>query len=232
MLLTPDEILNHEFTKKGSRAYIASEVDAFLDTVNSDYETLIAERDKLRNDNSGLKARVDELEAKREQVNQSIFVAQEAADRLKQEADVEVKKQLTHAQESATKIISDARTKAEAEASNLAQENADLIDEQNQLRTEVENFKNSFLKLLTLQRKLIENDELAEAVHHLPFGQVTAKRVDNDNTITTEESSAAVEDQQQIEAEALDDTITDAKPASGPVVVFPESEENSNDNNK
>ncbi|MFH0348941.1 DivIVA domain-containing protein [Leuconostoc citreum] len=29
MALTPDEILNHDFTKKGSRAYIASEVDAF-----------------------------------------------------------------------------------------------------------------------------------------------------------------------------------------------------------
>ena len=29
MGLTPDEILNHEFTKKGSRAYVASEVDAF-----------------------------------------------------------------------------------------------------------------------------------------------------------------------------------------------------------
>ncbi|CAM3137386.1 DivIVA domain-containing protein [Leuconostoc rapi] len=230
MLLTPDEILNHEFTKKGSRAYIASEVDAFLDTVNSDYETLIAERDKLHNDNSSLQARVDELEAKREQVNQSIFVAQEAADRLKQEADVEVKKQLTHAQESATKIISDARTKAESEASNLAQENADLIDEQNQLRTEVENFKNSFLKLLTLQRKLIENDELAEAVHHLPLGEATAKRVDH--VATNDDVLPDVEDQQQVVSETTDDTTTEAKPASGPVVVFPESEENSNDNNK
>ncbi|CCJ67074.1 Cell division initiation protein DivIVA [Leuconostoc pseudomesenteroides 4882] len=29
MALSPDEILNHEFTKKGSKAYVATEVDAF-----------------------------------------------------------------------------------------------------------------------------------------------------------------------------------------------------------
>ncbi|MDU7282159.1 MAG: DivIVA domain-containing protein, partial [Leuconostoc citreum] len=106
MALTPDEILNHDFTKKGSRAYIASEVDAFLDQVNGDYEAIIAERDRFANEKEQLQVKVDELEAKREQVNQSIFVAQEAAERLKKDADAEVKKQLMHAQESATKIIS------------------------------------------------------------------------------------------------------------------------------
>ena len=143
MGLTPDEILNHEFTKKGSRAYVASEVDAFLDQINSDYEVLIADRDRLVHENAQLQVRVDELEAKREQINQSIFVAQEAADRLKQDADAEVKKQLMHAQESATKIISDARTKAAAEATYLAEENAALVAEQNLLRAEVESFKDS-----------------------------------------------------------------------------------------
>ncbi len=142
MALTPDEILNHEFTKKGSKAYIATDVDAFLDQINGDYEALIAERDELKHQNELAQVKIEELESKRDQVNQSIFVAQEAADRLKQDADVEVKKQLTHAQESATKIINDARAKADADAVRLAQENADLTNEQNQLRTEVEDFKN------------------------------------------------------------------------------------------
>ena len=111
MALSPDEILNHEFTKKGSKAYVATEVDAFLDQVNSDYEALIAERDALKVQLEQSQSQVEALEAKREQVNQSIFVAQEAADRLKKDADVEVKKQLTHAQEAATKIISDSRVR-------------------------------------------------------------------------------------------------------------------------
>ena len=128
MALSPDEILNHEFTKKGSKAYVATEVDAFLDQVNSDYEALIAERDALKVQLEQSQSQVEALEAKREQVNQSIFVAQEAADRLKKDADVEVKKQLTHAQEAATKIISDSRVKAEAEAERLAQENAELTN--------------------------------------------------------------------------------------------------------
>ncbi|ORI85447.1 DivIVA domain-containing protein [Leuconostoc lactis] len=216
MGLTPDEILNHEFTKKGSRAYVASEVDAFLDQINSDYEALIADRDRLVHENAQLHVRVDELEAKREQVNQSIFVAQEAADRLKQDADAEVKKQLMHAQESATKIISDARTKAAAEATYLAEENAALVAEQNLLRAEVESFKDSFLKLLAQQRTLLENGDLAEAVHRLPMGEATAHRI---GQVAVE--STSVDD--VVEEEVIAEAVV-AESEQGPVVVFPEAE--------
>lgn len=220
MALTPDEILNHDFTKKGSRAYIASEVDAFLDQVNGDYEAIIAERDRFANEKEQLQVKVDELEAKREQVNQSIFVAQEAAERLKKDADAEVKKQLMHAQESATKIISDARTKAEAEATKLAQENADLVVEQNELRQEVESFKDSFLKLLTVQRTLLDNDELAEAVHRLPMGQATAARIEKAGVNSAAEAATNVAD------EIVDDAATsNTTVEQGPVVVFPETED-------
>lgn len=219
MALTPDEILNHEFTKKGSKAYIATDVDAFLDQINGDYEALIAERDELKHQNELAQVKIEELESKRDQVNQSIFVAQEAADRLKQDADVEVKKQLTHAQESATKIINDARAKADADAVRLAQENADLTNEQNQLRTEVEDFKNSFLQLLESQRKLLESDELAEAVHRLPMGQVTAHRIGG---IAKAEPVAIPEpDEEQKDPESSEE--------QGPVVVFPGSEQNEDD---
>lgn len=222
MVLTSDEILKHEFTKKGSRAYIASEVDSFLDQVNGDYETIIAERDKLSNDNQQLQVKVDGLEAKREQVNQSIFVAQEAADRLKKEADGEVKKQLTHAQEAATKIISDARTKAEAEATSLAKENENLIKEQNAVRTEVANFKNSFLKLLDLQSKLLENDDLAAAVHLLPIGQATADRIDKIATIENETVMPVIAS----ESDSKETEDEETTPDQGPIVVFPEAREN------
>ncbi|MBS1008565.1 DivIVA domain-containing protein [Leuconostoc suionicum] len=219
MALTPDEILNHEFTKKGSKAYVATDVDAFLDQINGDYEALIAERDELKRQNEEAQAKVNELESKREQVNQSIFVAQEAADRLKQDADVEVKKQLTHAQESATKIINDARAKADADAVRLAQENADLTNEQNQLRTEVEDFKKSFLQLLESQRKLLESDELAEAVHRLPMGQVTAHRIGE--IAKAEPVTIPEPDEEQDNTESSEE--------QGPVVVFPESEQNEDD---
>ena len=202
MVLTPDEILDHDFTKKGSRAYVASEVDVFLDQVNTDYQSVIADREQLVAENAKLKSTVDELEAKREQVNQSIFVAQEAA----------------------TKIISDARAKAESEAIHLAQENAGLVNEQNELRTEVENFKNSFLKLLSLQSKLLENDELAEAVHHLPMGEVTAQRVaQQENQLETSEMSK--DDSEVSETITAPESISEQ---DGPVVVLPEAEDKTN----
>ena len=69
MALTPDEILNHEFTKKGSKAYIATDVDAFLDQINGDYEALIAERDELKHQNELAQVKIEELESKRDPVS-------------------------------------------------------------------------------------------------------------------------------------------------------------------
>lgn len=234
MALTPDEILEHEFTKKGSKAYIASEVDEFLDRVNSDYESVLNERSRLMQENAALQAKVDELESKRDQVNQSILIAQEAADRLKAETDTEVKKKLTHAQESATKIIDDARVKASQEAEDLAQENLDLVAEQNQLREEVESFKDSFLQLLDEQRTLLENDALASAVHRLPLGKATEERaakvveplhMADEQEADSEEENTEVVDESETAPLVEEVQATTNNHVEGPVVVFPDAEE-------
>ncbi|GAP02730.1 hypothetical protein FPFC_021800 [Fructobacillus pseudoficulneus] len=168
MALTPDEILNHEFTRKGSRAYVAREVDSFLDDVNNDYRTLLADYDKLQQENRQQQKQIEELEGQREQVNESIMFAQSAASRLRSETETEVKSQLTHAQSQAQQIVDEARQKAEAESARLAQENVDLIDEQNRLRQRVDSFRQSFTALIDQQKELLAQDELSQAVELLP----------------------------------------------------------------
>ncbi|CAK8054196.1 DivIVA domain-containing protein [Eupransor demetentiae] len=178
MALTPDEILNHEFTRKGARAYVAKDVDTFLDQVNNDYRALIAKYDQLSASHTHLEARIKQLEGQRDEVNQSIIIAQDAANRLRSETDMEVKKQLTHAQEAATKIISDARDKADAESNRLAKENEDLIAEQNRLRGEVDKFRATFTKLLDQQKELLANQELSAAVSLLPTSELSQSVLD------------------------------------------------------
>lgn len=180
MALTPDEILNHEFTRKGSKAYVAKEVDTFLDSVNSDYRALIGQYDRLTAVNAQLQARVDQLERQRDEVNQSIIIAQDAANRVRREADEEAKKQITHAQETATQIITDARGKADSESTRLAQENVNLVGEQNRLRGEVVKFRDSFLELLDQQKKLLENQQLDAAVALLPTSQISVDVINAD----------------------------------------------------
>lgn len=173
MALTPDEILNHEFTRKGSRAYVAREVDSFLDDVNNDYRALLADYDKLQQENRQQQKQIEELEGQREQVNESIMFAQSAASRLRSETETEVKSQLTHAQSQAQQIVDEARQKAEEESARLAQENVDLIDEQNRLRQRVDSFRQSFTALIDQQKELLAQDELSEAVELLPASDLS-----------------------------------------------------------
>ncbi|GAP00098.1 DivIVA domain-containing protein [Fructobacillus ficulneus] len=173
MALTPDEILNHEFTRKGSRAYVAREVDSFLDDVNNDYRNLLTEFDQLQQKNRQQKNRIEELEGQREQVNESIMFAQSAASRLRSETEAEVKAQLSHAQDQARQIVDDARRKAEAESARLAQENVDLINEQNRLRQKVDNFRQSFISIIDQQKTLLEQEQLSQAVEKLPMSELS-----------------------------------------------------------
>lgn len=192
MALTPDEILNHEFTRKGSRAYVAREVDSFLDEVNNDYRTLLADFEKLQQQNRQQQNRIDELEGERDQVNESIMFAQSAASRLRSETESEVKSQLTHAQDEAKQIVDEAHQKAEAESARLAQENVDLIDEQNRLRQRVDSFRQSFLSLIDQQKALLEQGQLSQAVDKLPASELSEKVLAETNDWLNPASKAVV----------------------------------------
>ncbi|KRM72668.1 cell division regulator GpsB [Lacticaseibacillus brantae] len=56
----PKDILDKDFTKK-VRGYDPDEVDQFLDGIIRDYESFVAEIDRLNEDNARLLSRVDEL---------------------------------------------------------------------------------------------------------------------------------------------------------------------------
>lgn len=235
MALTPDEILNHEFTRKGSKAYLAKEVDTFLDSVNNDYRELIARYDHLSATNEQLETRVKQLESQREEVNQSIIFAQEMANKVRREAEEESQKQVSQAREAATQIIDDARGKADVEAKRLAQENVDLINEQNRLRGEVIKFRDSFASLLTQQKNLLESQQLDAAVSLLPTSQISVNALEASpveppvvNTVETVNMASAdvVPEPGDVPAvEASGDTAqpSDKQDDDPTLVVFPDN---------
>ncbi|MBS9338448.1 DivIVA domain-containing protein [Fructobacillus sp. M2-14] len=233
MALTPDEILNHEFTRKGSRAYVAREVDSFLDEVNNDYRSLIADYEQLQKQSRQQQERINELEGQKDQVNESIMFAQSAASRLRSETEEEVKAQLDKANQEAKDIVDEARQKAESESKRLAQENVDLIDEQNRLREKVTSFKESFLDLIEQQKALLSEDKLSEAVQALPASELSqgvldeaAKQEDGEKaSLPTDLDSVPDFAKGPIQKKDNQEDASEAeKPEDPTVVVFPDSE--------
>lgn len=236
MALTPDEILNHEFTRKGSRAYVAREVDSFLDEVNNDYRAMIVENEELKKQIRQQQEKIDQLEGQKDQVNESILFAQSAASRLRSETEEEVKIQLEKAQQEAKEIVETARNEAEAESRRLAQENVDLIDEQNELRSHVDSFKQSFIQLIDEQKALLEKDELAKAVESLPASALSNKVLEEteesldlptDLTDIPDFAKGPIEPagNETVSISAEEANANPEKSADPTVVVFPESEE-------
>ncbi len=106
-MLTPLDIHNREF-HKGFRGYAEVEVDEFLDQVVRDFEEVLRE-------NADLKARLEELEAKigqyramEETLNNTLIVAQQAADEVKASAHKEADLIVERAHFEASKIGDDA----------------------------------------------------------------------------------------------------------------------------
>lgn len=89
MALTPLEIHNQEFPTR-MRGFDQDAVNEFLDQVIRDYETLIRENKEVKDELERVNKKLANYEEMQESLNKSIIVAQDAADRLKENTDKEL----------------------------------------------------------------------------------------------------------------------------------------------
>ena len=82
MALTPLDIHNKEFHVK-LRGYDQDEVNDFLDQIIKDYENTLKENDRLADSLQQNKEKLKYFNDLKDSLNQSIIVAQEAADKVK-----------------------------------------------------------------------------------------------------------------------------------------------------
>lgn len=112
MALTPLEIHNKEFTTR-MRGYDPDQVNEFLDQVIRDYELLIRENKEVKDDLELVNKKLANYEEMQESLNKSILVAQDAADRLKENTDKELDVIKLEANNYAEKVRQDADDYAE-----------------------------------------------------------------------------------------------------------------------
>ncbi len=100
-MLTPMDIQRQDFGVK-LRGYNADEVDDFLDLVGKDYEKLYKENAELRDQIRQLNKSVEQYQAMESTLQQSIVLAQTAAEDIKKSAA-----------EQANVIVNEAQSKSE-----------------------------------------------------------------------------------------------------------------------
>lgn len=128
-MLTPIDIQNQDFAVK-LRGYDADEVDDFLDLLGADYEKLYKENIELRDRVASLKGEIEHYKGMEQTLQQSIMLAQTAAEDIKK-----------NAAQKADTIVSEAQSKS-ADTVRLTEE--ELVKKRNELsrlKLEIEAYK-------------------------------------------------------------------------------------------
>lgn len=128
-MLTPIDIQNQDFAVK-LRGYDADEVDDFLDMLGADYEKLYKENIELKDRVASLKNAVEHYKGMEQTLQQSIMLAQTAAEDIKK-----------NAAQKADVIVTEAHNKSADTLRATEEELAQKRNELAALKVEIESYK-------------------------------------------------------------------------------------------
>lgn len=147
MAITPLEIQHKEFTVR-MKGYDKEQVDDFLDVLKKELEQVNKENRELQKQIQFAEEKIDHFQNLQDTLNKSIVVAQDAADRLKENARKEAEIILFEAEKSADRLLKEAAGKA-----------TKINQETEEVRRESRNFKQKLQLLVESQLNLIHNEE-------------------------------------------------------------------------
>ena len=160
MKLTPMDINNKEF-KKGLRGYNADEVDEFLDEVVDNYEELYKENANLKEKLANLNEKVDHYSKIETTIQNTLILAQNAAEQAKNSAQKEAELMVKNANETAQKLTD----KAHNDVVQINDEYETVKQEFIKFRAKYRNFMNTQLETFDdLEKDFIKNYNITDPI--------------------------------------------------------------------
>ena len=147
MAITPNDIHNKDFSTK-FKGFDPEEVNDFLEEVKKELETLIRDNKDLEKRVKFNEEKVEDFNSIQETLNKSILVAQEAADRLRENArkDAEI-------------IVFEAEKAAQAMLREAAEKATEINRETDLIKKETRIFRQRLQILTQTQLDMIKNEE-------------------------------------------------------------------------
>jgi cell division initiation protein len=151
MKITAMDINNKEF-KKGLRGYNADEVDEFLDQVSEEYEIIYKENSVLREKSAFLEEKLEHHVKIESTIQNTLVLAQNAAEQAKNSAQKESESIIRNANESSQRILDKANDGV-----------LKINDEYEKIKQEFAIFRTKFRSFMNCQIEMfdgLENDYL------------------------------------------------------------------------
>lgn len=242
MTVSADEISNKSFDNK-MRGYNPQEVQAFLKEVADTVRDLTDKNRELQEIVKGDKEKLRYFTDLKDSLNKSILVAQEAADKVKNNAKKEAEIMVREAQKQATDIVSEANDKANAVVEDSANSTRKLVTETNDLKKQTRIFRQRLQVMLESQLEVVKSSDWDQLLanddtdKYEEIQKALGNKVDNDQAASVQSDATSVVDQPAVsEQPAASDQPAPVEPASADnsadsnqqvgqtVVIFPDSE--------
>ena len=167
MAITPNDIHNKDFSTK-FKGFDPEEVNDFLDDVKKELEQLIRDNKDLEKRVKFNEEKVEYFNSIQETLNKSILVAQEAADRLRENArkDAEI-------------IVFEAEKAAQAMLREAAEKATEINRETDLIKKETRIFRQRLQILTQTQLDMIKNEEWDFVLNTPTHIEVTAPSLDS-----------------------------------------------------
>lgn len=165
--LTPMEIHNKEFNRRGRNGYDRYEVDSFLDQIVDNYGDALDENVDLKNkivslqdslnakdqEIANLQGEVDKLKQRESEVNEVLVSARKSAKEIRDSAQAE-----------ADKLIANAKSQAETDTKFEKQQSETLSKDYDRLKEEVGNFRAHLQDMLKKQIDSLNDEDWQQAL--------------------------------------------------------------------
>lgn len=231
-MLTPMDIRDKTFNVK-MRGYDQDQVNDFLDQIIADYESVLKEKETMAAELKTAKDQVAHYEGMKDAMNQSIIVAQEAADRVRSAAEAEATEVRQQAQDDAESMLSEAHAKSDDVLSKADDQSRQLALQTEDLRQNAKQFRDHLVLLLQAELETVKGAEWSAAVDHEPFQPVQTDAADAETSTDTEKdldtdgadsvnSGAEGDSAATPEVEAPDAATDTAKDDEYTEIVFPD----------
>ena len=156
MALSPQDIHNKEFSVK-MRGYNIDQVNDFLDRIVKDYQITLQENVELKNSLNDAQSKVKYFNNLKDSLNQSILVAQEAADRVKRNSKRNAELATKKSKQNTTMIIRRAKKQSNQIIQHAIHKANQLTVETTDLRRSTNMFRHKIQALLRSQLEMTKS---------------------------------------------------------------------------
>lgn len=229
MALSAEDIQNKTFDNK-MRGYNQSEVNDFLAEIAKDFQDLTERNRELSEMVKANEEKLKYFTDLKDSLNKSILVAQEAADKVKNNAKKEAEITVREAQKQATDIVSEANEKANAVIEDCANSTRKLTTETNDLKKQTRIFRQRLQVMLESQLEVVKSSDWDDLLangdlsDYSEIQKIMGNKVDNNGDSSVNSNATDSVNTAAVDVQNNDDNGSAAGSDSGQtVVIFPDS---------